>query len=189
MHLILDLETTGLDPKRCQILEIGAILLNDQLDPIDAFSRLIYHDLNALYWETTAYELHEKNGLLADLDDPSKPKVSLDQAQSELIALYARHGATERAILVGNNPQFDRGFVDAQAAGLSALLDFRNLDVSSLRYVAAAVAGVSHKRLKSAFRPNGAQHRALSDCEACLTELRTCAQMMRAGRDLLKGAL
>lgn len=69
IHLIwLDLETTGLDPKKERILEVGVRITNEQLNVLASFSevlscpREVLLDMDPFVWG-----MHTKNGLLPEV--------------------------------------------------------------------------------------------------------------------------
>ena len=43
-YVIIDIETTGFTPNNCEIIEIGAILVNKKMNVIDSFESFVYSD-------------------------------------------------------------------------------------------------------------------------------------------------
>ena len=66
----LDIETTGLDPAACSILEIGFVLVDPDMELIFGTSWVVGGlDVEALHWDPVARAMHEENRLIADLGD------------------------------------------------------------------------------------------------------------------------
>jgi DNA polymerase III epsilon subunit-like protein len=109
--VVVDVETTGLDPERCGILEIGAVALVSGAE----FSALCSVPFGARI-EARALEV---NGVrYEDLHDRSHP---LDwRCVVEFDAWCRERGLT---LLAGMNPSFDLGFL--KAAGRRAIRDER----------------------------------------------------------------
>jgi len=95
---VVDLETTGLSPKRCRILEIGAVVLRGA-DVLARFETLV--DVGQpLPWGITAL-----TGIHDELLAGAPPE---GQALASLAALLERHGVEA---VVAHNARFDRGFL------------------------------------------------------------------------------
>jgi DNA polymerase-3 subunit epsilon len=95
---VVDLETTGLSPKRCRILEIGAVVLRGA-DVLARFETLV--DVGQpLPWGITAL-----TGIHDELLAGAPPE---GQALAQLAALLERHGVEA---VVAHNARFDRGFL------------------------------------------------------------------------------
>jgi oligoribonuclease (3'-5' exoribonuclease) len=60
-YVSIDIETTGLDPENCQVIEIGAVIENwkDPVDELPTFHRLIKHD-GPIFGEPFALSMHSK---------------------------------------------------------------------------------------------------------------------------------
>ena len=72
-YVSIDIETTGLDPETCQILEIGAVW-DDWTKPIDqlpVYHRLVYHT----EYRGSAYALAMNANLLRHLSGQREPWV------------------------------------------------------------------------------------------------------------------
>lgn len=98
-----DLETTGLDPKKCSVLEVACIVTDDKLEEVARFQRVIYYPdaeklahlrgdepedaIAALSDETGIHPrvvvMHAKNGLW---DACAKSPHTRDQVDEELAA-------------------------------------------------------------------------------------------------------
>jgi DNA polymerase III epsilon subunit-like protein len=132
--VVIDLETTGLDPKACGILEIGAV---------DASGRRFYRRVALERGRRVDWPALECNGI-----DPLDlgAGVSIDTAMAGL-AQFLRAGSGERWIMGGKNPQFDYGFLKAHwpegdiGVPLSEVISRRCVDLHSLVYGNALVNG------------------------------------------------
>ena len=97
-YVYYDLETTGLSPKNCTIIQIGAICGNQ------CFETLVNPE------EQLSAKIVELTGISQDSVD--KCDVSLRQAMGELLTFMASAGAGERVRLVAYNGfAFDSRFI------------------------------------------------------------------------------
>lgn len=164
--IFLDLETSGLDPYNCEILEIYAkVMTVDQLianaskvDEDFEFTEEL-HSVIAHGWlrvipddelQGAAWEMHRKSGLLDALKEGGVPN------SSALAALKSLFDKYPKAALVGRNVgTFDRYFLECKRPGICKNLSYRNWDISTLRDF-AKISGLNSSM-------SGASHRAKDD--------------------------
>jgi oligoribonuclease len=174
-HLIwIDLEMTGLDPDRDQIIEIATLITDKDLNelaegPVFAIhtpeSRLQQMD----QWNTTH---HRASGLWQRCVES---RVSLDEAQRQTLA-FVQAWVPERASpICGNSICQDRRFLARGMPELEAYFHYRNLDVSTLKELARRWAP---DIATSLVKQN--QHLALSDIRESVLELRHYRKHMGA---------
>lgn len=168
MELIfVDLETTGLSPKRHTIVEIGAVAVDAlALAPVpgvEPFQATIY--TTRFDWDFAdkpALEMHMGTGLYERSRLPSA--IMREDAEQRFAAwLQAR---PERRIMAGDSVHFDRAFLAEHMPGIVDLFYHRQVDVSTLAMLMRAwdgpapdVAGPNH-------------HEALADCYASIEKLK-----------------
>ena len=161
----MDLEMTGLDPERDRIIEIAAIVTDDQLSilaegPVLALAQP-EDRLNAMdEWNLSH---HQASGLL---DRVRASQVTEAAAEQEILAFVASHVQRDAAPLCGNSIWQDRRFLARYMPALEGYLHYRSIDVSSI------------KELAQRWRPDLADgfvkrnaHRALSDIRESIAEL------------------
>ena len=118
LYVSLDIETTGLDPERHQILQIGAII-EDTNNPLDfdntpKFERLIRHKTIV----AEPYALNMNAGLISKLAESELYGVSIDVAVQELykwlpIEFEIPNSNRIRPVLAGANlADFDIRFLE-----------------------------------------------------------------------------
>jgi DNA polymerase III epsilon subunit len=154
--LAIDVETTGLDARRCRIVEIGAILFS----PVDEhfegrrIERLIDPGITI---PSIVIAVH---GIT---DEDVKGQPAFADIASELIAL------AEGAILVAHNAPFDLAFIQNELTR-AALSRLPNPSLDCLVLARAAFPGqasYSLPKLATALRINSRRsHRALDDAIA-----------------------
>ncbi|PIS12243.1 3'-5' exonuclease [candidate division WWE3 bacterium CG09_land_8_20_14_0_10_47_33] len=156
--LFIDLETTGLDPTRHEIIEIGAILVSGKTLKIE---KEYQTRVKPEHPETADKKALKLSGLSPTSWKKAKPLI---QVLKELNKL------APGAMLVGHNITFDWTFLEIayRNAGISWTFDYHRLDVLSIAY-AYALNDPKIKRLRlQALAEHfsikgGKKHRALGD--------------------------
>ena len=160
--VVVDTETTGLDPARDRVIEIGALRLDERLRETARFTSLVHAGVSVPLAITRLTGIGD-----ADLQDAPPP--------AEVLAAFGAFAGG--SVLVGHNAAFDRGHLEAAArrAGLPCLANdwFDTLD-------AALLLLPEHDRhalplLSAALGFKDASHRALPDAEATAALLRRLA--------------
>lgn len=170
MLLVLDLETTGLDPKVDKILECSAVRIqieNSEITTKEVFNRIVPYDVAELVMDDYVTTMHSKNGLLQDvtsLYNPNKPFKGLDHY---LTAFALNLGAEKRKInLVGNSIHFDKSFLVESCPNFCEYLSHRMIDVSSFHLVYDSLNPIARAYSDPA-------HRAYDDCLSSIKQLST----------------
>jgi len=123
--LVIDVETTGLDPARHACIELGAVLLDEELETVWEFSSLICPEPGA---EVCAEALGVSGITLAEAL-AAEPAAAVVRRFEDLVAQE-----TAPLVLAGWNVWFDVSFLKVlyQQAGLSWRFGHRFLDVQSI---------------------------------------------------------
>lgn len=163
--VFIDTETTGLDPGRNVIVEIGAVRVTPELDVVEELSLLVNPDSYGTY-EVQAKAL-EVNGL--NLDDLRAGGVPADWAAQELGRLVSG------AVIVGHNVAFDWGFVQRLFDRYHVVppdLVYHRLDTVSMLWPFVLNGKVKSMKLDAACEafgvPSPVKHRALADAQRTL---------------------
>jgi DNA polymerase III subunit epsilon len=156
--VVFDLETTGLDSERHEIIEIGAIRVSRDSDVHDTFRGLIRSK------KKIPKKITELTGITQAMLE--RDGQSLDQVLTEFRAFIGE------LPLVAFNAKFDLSFLRraiAQCTGSSAL---GNPTCCALEMARQAWPGRKSYRLAYLAQDGGLSsegtHRALSDCHRCL---------------------
>ena len=162
----LDLEMTGLDPFRDQILEIATIVTNGELEliaegPVIAVNQPEHVLLAMDDWNQ---EHHGSSGLLERV---RSSRYDERNAERETIEFLRRHVPPGKSPLCGNSICQDRRFLARSMPRLESYFHYRNLDVSSLKILAQRWAPA----VAESFQKKSA-HRALDDIKESIAELR-----------------
>lgn len=162
----MDLEMTGLDPEVDRILEVATIVTDSDLNII-AEGPLLYvtqseEQLAGMdEWNTTH---HTESGLV---DLVRSEGISEREAELQTLAFIKEHAAPNGSPLCGNSIGQDRRFLVRYMPELEGYLHYRNLDVSTIKELAARwrpdIAAGLNKR---------GSHRALDDIKESIEELR-----------------
>lgn len=164
----MDLEMTGLDPRRNVIVEIATIVTDDELNIVAEGPDLVVHqpEEQLALMEPVVVEMHTRSGLL---DAIRASTVSLEDAGRQTLDFIRTHVPAPRSVpLCGNSIGMDRRFLDAYLPEIEHHLHYRSVDVSSVkelvrRWYPGLLNGRSSKQ---------GTHRALDDIRESVAELR-----------------
>ena len=164
IFLFLDLETTGLDPSACSIIEVAvkAVTMDStKLVHLDGFQYIVQSDSKTL-WEPDALEFHQKNGLY----EASRKSNHSTIYVRERLELFVQELSYQSCgiHLAGNTIHFDLGFLKAHWPETLTHLHYRVVDVSSFKVVGKALGLLEQEKV-------GKTHRAMDDVEASISEL------------------
>jgi oligoribonuclease len=159
--LWIDMEMSGLEVADNRILEVAAIVTDQDLKPLETYEAVVFQEPEVLArMDAWCQENHGKSGLTAAVAH-GKPEA---QVEKELLALVDRHfKSSDRPILCGNSIGQDRKFIDAYWKELSKKLHYRMLDVTSFKIIFGT-------RFKVEF-PKKGSHRAIDDIHESIAEL------------------
>ena len=161
----VDLEMTGLDPDRCVVLEVAAMITDGDLNEVATFEGLvIHHDAPVLEaMDAWPKEHHAKSGLTAA---SLRSTVDTAAAEEALLAFLMAHTKPGESPLCGNSVHVDRAFLRRHLPRVEAHFHYRNVDVSTVKELA--------KRWYPGLPLFQKQqtHRALDDIRESLAELR-----------------
>jgi oligoribonuclease len=164
----MDLEMTGLDPRRDRVVEIATLVTDDELEVIAEGPDLVIatppEALAAM--DEVVRQMHTRSGLL---DAISASTISLEQAAQETLTFVRQHIPEARKVpLCGNSIGTDRRFLAAYMPEIEDYLHYRSIDVSTIKELARRW---YPDALAAAPRKLGA-HRALDDIKESVEELR-----------------
>lgn len=162
----IDLEMTGLDPQRDQIIEIATVVTDAALNELAQGPVLAIHQPDALLdgmdeWNT---KQHGGSGLTERV---RKSRTDSGSAQRQTIAFLARWVPPGKSPMCGNSICQDRRFLARLMPELEAFFHYRNLDVSTLKELARRWAPPVYDGFKKE-----SSHLALDDIRDSIAELR-----------------
>src|SRR5688572_7485239 len=161
--VFFDLETTGLSPRGCRIIEIAALRVAAGGEACGSFQTLIRID------EPLPYFITRLTGITDEMLEDGE---MIETAFPRFCAFI------EDLPLVAYNVGFDMGFVRSEAARQQIRLN--NRPVCALAVARAKLPALSNHKLKTVARHLGVEqeqtHRALEDCEI---GLRVFAELTR----------
>jgi len=162
----LDLETTGIDDRTSQILEIATVITDKHLEQVIEGPDLVIHQPESVLraMDPWCEEQHGASGLT---ESARQSKITLAEAEEETLAFVRRHCLRGRAPLCGNSIGFDRRFLMHHMPRLNDYLHYRNIDVSTLKELARRW----HPGALETLEKRSA-HRALDDIRESIDELR-----------------
>ena len=169
----MDIETTGLSPEECAILEIGLIVTTPELKEVARGSWVCRPSRPAPITSIDPYvwDMHKRNGLW---DEVFLVERTLAEVETAAVDFMSRYDAIYSP-MAGSSVQFDRTFLKAQAPALHDKFHYRNLDVSSVRnFILMFFPEIEDSRPKL-----DAPHRSLGDLENSINTLRYYAEALR----------
>jgi oligoribonuclease len=155
----VDLETTGLDPNKDNILEFGTVITNLNLEPVTSYGAFLVKSL--LDWEqhdTVVQEMHKESGLKKDLDSGyCFSTTDLDIVLKDWFGLFKENNDVERLYLAGSSIQFDHSFMVVHLPLTEKLFHHRLVDASLFKIIAEMKnLDITHTKVEP-------KHRVMSD--------------------------
>lgn len=176
--LWIDLEMTGLDPVKDRILEVAAIATDWDFHTLGAFEAAVHVDeelvkkrfkAGAVFWDANP---DARDGLL---NQNAAAVKDVAEVETELLEFINTHfDADTPVLLAGNSIHQDRKFIAHEWKRLDSRLHYRMLDVSAWKVVFDGKYG------KRFAKPEA--HRALSDIEGSIMELKYYLTKVRLGK-------
>lgn len=162
----IDLEMTGLEPKKHKIIEIATVVTDSDLNvlaegPVMAIQTEQCELDKMDEWCTTH---HGNSGLTTRVQ---ASKVTMQEAEALTIAFLSNYVPAGKSPMCGNSICQDRRFMVEQMPLLEAFFHYRNLDVSTLKELARRWA----PKVYQSHKKSGA-HLALADILESIDELK-----------------
>lgn len=159
---------TGLDPDLHSIVEIAALITDDDLEVVATGPDLVIHQPEEVLarMDDTVRAMHTDSGLLAAIRAST---VSLAEAGAAVLAFLRDHIAEPGTVpLCGNSIGTDRRFLARHLPEIEDLLHYRSIDVSTVKELARRWQPSAYESAP----PKAGSHRALDDIIESLEELR-----------------
>lgn len=165
-----DVETTGLDEERHELLEVAVVITDKNLNELCAYSNVLWRPDQTNLPDRCSPPILKMHGpthmpgtlLNVATHDHDNECVDTDDVQKDLLRLFHFHGVTPmKGILAGASVHFDRRFLKKNMPLLEAFFYHRMFDISALKTAA-------QMWNPSILPPAPKGHRALADVRAAI---------------------
>ncbi|XP_066462174.1 oligoribonuclease, mitochondrial [Eleutherodactylus coqui] len=162
----VDLEMTGLDIQKDQIIEMACLITDSDLNILAEGPNLIIKQPDELLDSMSNWckEHHGKSGLTQAVRDS---KISLAQAEYEFLSFIRKHTAPGLCPLAGNSVHVDKVFLSKYMPQFMRHLHYRIIDVSTVKELCRRWYPVEYECAPK----KAASHRALGDITESIKEL------------------
>jgi oligoribonuclease len=170
----IDLEMTGLDPERDLILEIAALVTDDNLVIVAEGPDIVVHQPSAALdaMDPVVVKMHDDSGLRKAVEAST---VSLEEAGAAVLAFLRQHLPEPRTVpLCGNSIATDRSFLLRHLPDVDAWFHYRSIDVSTVKELCRRW----YPEAYDAAPTKAGHHRALDDIRESVAELRYYRELM-----------
>jgi oligoribonuclease len=161
----LDCEMTGLDADKERLIEIAVIVTSPDLSVRIEGPVFVIHQSDELLSKMDKWNqgTHKKSGLI---DKVKASTTTEEEAQTALLKFIGKYVGKGLSPCCGNTISQDRKFLERYMPKLDAYFHYRNIDVSTLKELAARWAPA----VKDAFK-KAQKHTALADVYESIEEL------------------
>jgi oligoribonuclease len=161
----LDCEMTGLDPDKERLLEIAVIVTSPDLSVRIEGPVFVIHQSDELLGKMDKWNqgTHKKSGLI---DKVRASATTEEEAQAALLKFIGKYVGKSLSPCCGNTISQDRKFLAKYMPKLDAYFHYRNIDVSTLKELAARWKPAVKESFKKAQK-----HTALADVHESIEEL------------------
>lgn len=161
----LDCEMTGLNADKERLIEVAVIVTSPDLSVRIEGPVFVIHQSDELLGKMDKWNqgTHKKSGLI---DKVKASTTTEEEAQTALLKFIGKYVGKGLSPCCGNTISQDRKFLERYMPKLDAYFHYRNIDVSTLKELAARWAPA----VKDAFK-KAQKHTALADVHESIEEL------------------
>ncbi len=166
-HLVwIDMEMSGLEPDTDRVLKVALIVTDKDLNLLEEGPVLVVSQPPAVLDAMDNWNkgTHGKSGLI---DKVKASALSEAAVEAQMIEFMKRYVGERKSPMCGNSICQDRRFLARHMPKLEAYFHYRNLDVSTLKELAARW----RPELKEGFKKAN-NHTALADIQESIEELK-----------------
>lgn len=162
----IDLEMTGLDPDRDVIIEIATVVTDKHLNILAEGPVMAVHQSDAILatMDDWNQQHHGQSGLIQRVKDSI---ITAAEAEAQTLAFLTQWVPANASPICGNSICQDRRFLYRYMPKLEVYFHYRNLDVSTVKELAARWA----PQIKDGFSKTSS-HRAMDDIIESIEELK-----------------
>lgn len=129
----VDIETTGLDYFDDHIIEVGFVVTDLYLNPLDTFHSFIWSEAAKRRFDGAielVKNMHNSSGLITSCIQDGK---QIATVADKLNAWFQEIGVTKNDPLCGSSVQFDRTMLTRDFPESMELMSYRNIDISTVK--------------------------------------------------------